>query len=179
MDFRYSRHYSAKSSNNLLPPKSVNKYNSTYAAFRQWQTHHNVTSLNENVLLVYFDHLADKFAPSTLWANYSMPKSTIQTKHNVDIGKYSNLTTFLKRKSNGLKSKKSPVFSAQNLRKFFTDAPDEQYLLYKVIGQLFKKIKKFNYIIVHFLFFLLSISGFSSIWNLWCLSKWRNHKCPT
>ena len=107
----------AKIMDNLLPQRSVDRYNSTYAAFRRWQANHHVHSFDENVLLVYFDTLSQKFAPITLWANYSMLKSTIQTRHNVDIGKYAKLTVFLKRKSDGFKSMASVQSNWMALRK--------------------------------------------------------------
>ncbi|KAJ8979486.1 hypothetical protein NQ317_000362 [Molorchus minor] len=49
---------------------------------------------------------------STLWANYSMLKSTLSLKENIDISKYLlSSSIFLKKKNIAYKPKKSLVFS--------------------------------------------------------------------
>lgn len=47
-----------------------------------------------------------------------MVKSTIHTKHNINIGKYPKLHAFLKRKLTGFKSKKSKVLTSNNINNF-------------------------------------------------------------
>lgn len=70
---------------------------------------------------------------STLWSIYSMLKATISLKENIDISKYSNLTAYLKRKSVGYRAKKSKVFKRSEINQFISEAPDEIYLMMKVI----------------------------------------------
>ncbi|XP_024889909.1 uncharacterized protein LOC112466187 [Temnothorax curvispinosus] len=117
---------------NLLSTKSKSRYETTYLTFMNWRKEKNINSFSENVLLAYISKLSKKTKPSTLWSQYSMLKSTLITKHNVNIHSYSKLTAFLKRKSNGFKSKKSKVFTSNEIRKFLNEVPDDQYLATKV-----------------------------------------------
>ncbi|KAL4716752.1 hypothetical protein ACJJTC_001908 [Scirpophaga incertulas] len=43
------------------------------------------TSFSENVILAYLKDLSDKFKPSSMWAKYSMLKSTLNIYNNIDI----------------------------------------------------------------------------------------------
>ncbi|XP_071569295.1 uncharacterized protein [Temnothorax nylanderi] len=117
---------------NLLPTKSKSRYETTYLTFMNWRKEKNINSFSENVLLAYISELSKKTKPSTLWSQYSMLKSTLIAKQNVNIHSYSKLTAFLKRKSNGFKSKKSKVFTSNEIQKFLNEAPDDQYLATKV-----------------------------------------------
>lgn len=69
---------------------------------------------------------------STLWTHYSILKSTLNIKHQIDLPKYSKLKSLLKRKSEGYKGKKSKVFSPDELKTFINEAPDIKYLMIKV-----------------------------------------------
>lgn len=61
---------------NLLPEKSKKLYLSAYTSFMAWRESKNINSFSESILLVYFSELATKYKPSTLWAHYSMLRST-------------------------------------------------------------------------------------------------------
>lgn len=61
-----------------------------------------------------------------------MVKSTVQINENVDISKYAKLIAFLKRQNDGYEAKKSKILTMDNLIKFFSDAPDDTFLLIKV-----------------------------------------------
>ena len=116
----------------LLPAKLKEKYLSVYDNFLQWKANKKASSFSENVLLAYFNEMAAKYKPSTLWSQYSMLKSTIKTKNNVDLARYVNLTAFLKRLSDGYKPKKARVLSADQVKRFLDEAPDHHYLATKV-----------------------------------------------
>ncbi|RVE52965.1 hypothetical protein evm_002442 [Chilo suppressalis] len=77
--------------------------------------------------------LSQKYKSSSLWCYYSILKSTVKAKHGIDIKSYSKLLVFLKRRSDGHVSKKSKVFSADNVTKFPEEAPDCRYLATKVV----------------------------------------------
>lgn len=117
---------------NLLPQKSIKKYNKTYDDFLQWKSEKNAASFSETVLLAYFSEKAQKYKPSTLWSIYSMLKSTILTRNDINIQEYKKLTAFLKRKSEGFRSKKSKVLNTKDVYSFLQNAPDDKYLLMKV-----------------------------------------------
>lgn len=122
----------AKIIQDLLPQKSKQRYNLTYDKFVEWQTSRNVKSMSEAVMLTYFEELAQNWQASTLWSHFSMLKSTISLKHNLDIGKYNRLMALLKRKSDGFASKKSKTLSSDDVERFLTEAPDVEYLATKV-----------------------------------------------
>lgn len=88
--------------------------------------------ISENVFMAYFKELSSKYKPSSLWCLYSMLKSTVRTKNGVDLKTYSNLSAYLKRLSDGFRSKKLKVLSFDDIEKFIKDAPDNQYLATKV-----------------------------------------------
>ncbi|KAI8433702.1 hypothetical protein MSG28_015697 [Choristoneura fumiferana] len=56
----------------------------------------------------------------------------VNVKHNVNIKNFSNLTAFLKRQSDGFKSKKSNVLTSENITQFLNEAPDDRYLATKI-----------------------------------------------
>lgn len=118
---------------NGLPKQSMDKYLAIYSQFMEWKSAKKEESLDESVLLTYFNELAEKLAPSTLWSRYSMLKSTLNSNDNVDITRYSKLSAFLKRQATGFVSKKSKTLTPEQIAKFLTEAPDHQYLVTKVI----------------------------------------------
>lgn len=121
--------------NNLLPEKSKGIYEQHYRQFMDWRKIKNINSFSENVLVAYFNEKSSLMKSSTLWKIYSMLRSTISVKHNVEISTYTKLKAFLKRKSDGFQPKKSKTLSAEEVRKFIDEAPDEIYLATKVILQ--------------------------------------------
>lgn len=121
-----------KAINNLLPSKSKPKYEAAYAKFIRWMKSKNLSNLSADIMLAYFDELSETLAPSSLWSTYSMLRSVIHTRHNINIHDYSTLIQFLKRKSEGFESKKSQVLTGEEVDKFIREAPDEQYLAMKV-----------------------------------------------
>lgn len=83
---------------NLIPRNSKEKYKLAYEKFVQWKISRKSKSLSENVFLAYFNDLSNKMKPSSLWNTYSMLKCMVLIKHN-----YHNLTSMLKRQSDGYK----------------------------------------------------------------------------
>ncbi|XP_012258559.2 uncharacterized protein LOC105687471 [Athalia rosae] len=117
---------------NTLPAKSRTRYESIYDKFVEWRKKKNTTSFSENVLMTYFNELSKTLKPSTLWSQYSMLKSTIISRDDIDISSYTNLTAFLKRQATGFKSKKSKVLTSHDVEEFLNKAPDMKYLATKV-----------------------------------------------
>lgn len=115
-----------------IPDKSYDRYVDTYKKFVQWQTSKKVTSFDEEVLLAYFYEVAKTKAPTSLSTMFAMLKATINSKHNVDLARYTRLVAFLKKQNLGFQSKKSNVFTAEEIRKFLMEAPDAEYLGVKV-----------------------------------------------
>src|SRR5699024_11669271 len=90
------------------------------------------TSFSEDTLLVYFKELSNKYKSSSLWTQYSMLKSTINIRKNINLESYAGLRAFLKRCSEGYQAKKSEVFSGEQIQQFINKAPNDKYLATKV-----------------------------------------------
>lgn len=118
----------------LLPEKSKKRYEAAYKSFKNWCQTKTASAVSETLLLAYFyEKSAQLKSPSSLWCEYSMLKSTLFIKENIDISKYPKLRAFLKRKNDGYRPKKSNVFDREDVNKFMLEAPDEIYLLMKVV----------------------------------------------
>lgn len=124
---------SLETSLEILPQKSVDKYNRQYDIFMEWCKKHGIKKYSENVLLAYFSDLSKEYSPSSMWSYYSMVKATISAKKDIDISKYKKLTAFLKQKGRNYVPKKSKTLSQEEILKFLLNAPDEIYLMMKVI----------------------------------------------
>jgi hypothetical protein len=118
--------------NNSLPQKSMKRNWQEYDIFMKWAEDNDVTIYNEYVLLAYFQAKFQNLKLSTLWSIYSMLKSTLNIKQNINIENYSKLIAFLKRTKDGYVAKKSRILEIEEIEKFINEAPDETYLLMKV-----------------------------------------------
>jgi hypothetical protein len=122
----------------LLPAKSRKIYEKQYQSFLKWCNEKNVEVYSENALLVYFNEKSKVFRSSTLWSHYSMLKAMLNNNHDIDISKFTKLISFLKRKNDDYKPKKSKILTSEQVDMFLTKAPDNEYLMTKVnnIGKL-------------------------------------------
>lgn len=118
---------------NLLPEKSRKKYEKQYDLFMSWCNTRKVSKYSENVLIAYFAEKSKNMKSSTLWSIYSMLKAGLSAKNNIDIASYKKLIAFLKKQAVGYKPKKSKTLSQEEILKFMSEAPDEKYLLKKVV----------------------------------------------
>lgn len=135
----------SSASKKLLPQKSKNRYFQIYQNFQDWKKEKKNTSNSERVLLAFFAELEDggedkkKNASSTLWAKYSMLKSTMKIHDKVDISTYSSLTAYLKQASKNHVPKQAKTFTEIELRRFIETAPDLVWLDVKVLfGEILK-----------------------------------------
>lgn len=118
---------------NLLPEKSRSRYEKEYSIFIKWCKENKAgTSYSEDVLLSYFAQISKTKKSSTMWSIYSMLRTTLSVKHNTNISKYTGMIAFLKKQSVGYKAKKSEIFERIEINKFLLDAPDKDYLMFKV-----------------------------------------------
>jgi hypothetical protein len=77
--------------NELLRVKSRKKYDKAYQQFEDWCREKRVHDITEEVLLAYFEQKSRKLKGATLWSLFSMLRSTIQLKKNIEIKKYASL----------------------------------------------------------------------------------------
>lgn len=121
------------SSVSVLPEKTRQRYEVSYHQFMNWKEAKDPDSpLSENVLMAYFGELSEKIKPSSLWALYSMLRSTLNIYNNVDITQYLQLRSLLRNKANGYKPQKSKTLTSQEVNQFLEEAPDDPYLFTKV-----------------------------------------------
>lgn len=122
----------------LLPAKSREKYYRIYNVFKKWQGGHGMTTISSTIMKTYFYEMDNKkYKPISMWAYYSMLKATIRVKENIDIGKFSEVVSFLKAKASGFKSAKAEVFTETQLKTFFDTASGVEWLDAKVTSQPF------------------------------------------
>jgi hypothetical protein len=117
---------------NLLPNKSRKLYDAAYNRFREWCVEKKARIYTENVWLAYFSEKSKDNKSSTLWAQYSMIRSSLIVNTNIDISKYPKLMAFLERNSDGYQAKKSKVLTRDQMEIFLSEANDNEYLMIKV-----------------------------------------------
>lgn len=75
--------------------------------------------------------IAAKYKPTSLWSEYSMLRTQIQEKFNVDI-RYPEVKSFLKWCKFGYFPQKGLVFQPDEIRRFLCEADDYEFLGVKV-----------------------------------------------
>lgn len=121
----------SKGSREGVPEKSKLKYEKAYSIYVEWKEKTGV-STTENWLIEYFNRYMQKYKPPSVLAHYSMLKSLIKVKENIDIRNYNILSAKLKTYAAGYESKKSLVFTSDQLLKFLEEAHDRSHLANKV-----------------------------------------------
>lgn len=117
----------------LLPEKSKQIYEHKFNQFNSWCIEKKVTRISENVLLAYFSELSKNMSPSTVWSTYSMLKSTIKIKNDIDISRFKKVIAFLKKNAVGYVPKKSKILSKSEVEQFLKKAPNHFFLMKKVV----------------------------------------------
>ncbi|KAJ8919298.1 hypothetical protein NQ315_003882 [Exocentrus adspersus] len=110
----------------ILPKKSRKIYEAQYDTFVKWCCQRKLENVNEDVLLK-----SKTLSSSTLWAHYSMLKTMLNVKRNIDVSKFYKLSAFLKRKSEGYKPKNAKVLTLDQIDKFLLEVPDKDFLMIK------------------------------------------------
>lgn len=124
----------AVATNSELTAKSAKIYEKAYCHFMDWTRRNKINTFDEYVFIAYFEYLSKDLKSTTLWTRYSTLKSTVSIKHQVDISKYTKLYALLKRKAEGYEAKKSKAFTTKEMKQFIETAPDNKYLLSKVMN---------------------------------------------
>lgn len=115
-----------------VPQHSHTLYWNAYNIFMEWMRNRRAKAISANVMLAYFKELSNKYKPPSLWSTYSKLKSTIKSKHNMDIHEFTPLIDYLKEANKGYEPKKSESLSVEDVKRFLSDAPDDEYLAAKV-----------------------------------------------
>ena len=117
----------------LVPKVSKPAYDKAYNTFMEWRKAKEIGSFSERVILAYLEEKQKVLAPPTLWSMASMLKKTLLAYHNVNISEYGKVTPFLKQNQVGYKPKKAKIFTKEQIDKFLLTAPDDEYLMKKVV----------------------------------------------
>jgi hypothetical protein len=141
----------------LLPQASKERYDLVYHEFMDWREKHHAGSFSERTILAFLNEKKEKVSPNTLWSLTSMLKATLLAYHNVKLADYGKLTPFLKQNSVGYKPKKAKIFSKEQIDEFLLNAPNDDFLMQKVIFEL-----KLHY----FYYFFLGCNNFGYCWCL-------------
>ncbi|KAJ8913975.1 hypothetical protein NQ315_008967 [Exocentrus adspersus] len=124
----------ASVASSLLPEKSSSGYEREYRDFKNWQQKNGVNGVTEDVLLAYMNQLSARFNPNSLWAKWSMLKSCLEIKESVQIRRFQKvIIAFLKRKNERYIPRKAKVLSKEQVERFLLDAPDDLWLLAKIV----------------------------------------------
>lgn len=114
-----------------LPSISKRVYHKRYREFTNWQVTKHYTGITEPILLEYFREMSTHAKPNSLFAYYSILKRMVKLYQDVDISTYDHLISFLKQNSTGYTPRKSTVFTAEQIAKFISEAPDDTWLAVK------------------------------------------------
>ncbi|KAJ8918170.1 hypothetical protein NQ315_014036 [Exocentrus adspersus] len=109
----------ASVASSLLPEKSSSRY--------------EPNGVTEDVLLAYMNQLWARFSPNSLWTKWSMLKSCLEIKESVQIRRFQKVIAFLKRKNKRYIPRKAKVLSKEQVERFRLDAPDDLWLLAKIV----------------------------------------------
>ncbi|KAJ8915318.1 hypothetical protein NQ315_014826 [Exocentrus adspersus] len=104
-----------------------------YRDFKNWQQKNGLNGVTEDVLLAYMNQLSARFSPNSLWAKWSMLKSCLEIKESVQIRRFQKVIAFLKRKNERYSPRKAKVLSKEQVERFLLDAPDDLWLLAKIV----------------------------------------------
>lgn len=116
----------------MLPAKSKARYEQAYNSFVAWQKQTGKTTFTESVFILYFHEKSKTMSPTSLWSIYSMLRTTCELNNNVNIANFKKMKKILRKHSLGYISKKSKVFTPEDLNKFIQEAPDTEHLSNKV-----------------------------------------------
>lgn len=116
----------------LLPDISKDVYIKEYNKFKTW-LEENDYKLSEDNVLRYLVLLSKNYCPTTLISTFSMIKACFLVKEKINLSEYKFVTGFLNKNSENYIPKTAKVLEEEDMEKFIRTAPDEEYLLHKVI----------------------------------------------
>lgn len=116
-------------SEQILPSNSSDLYEKRFDHFLQFVQNNEI---NETIIKAYFTFI-NRYQPSTLLSIYSILKKLLLLRKNLDITKYPSILDVLKNKLRNHKKKQALTFSTDQIDKFLCEAPDDRYLVKKLV----------------------------------------------
>lgn len=124
----------AKACEALVPQKTKHVYEKEYSCFQEWLTQHSVSSINETVMMAYFQDLSESYSPNSLWTKFSMLRKELIVKKKIRSNEaFVQVQQFLKQTGRRYQPKKSKVLTRDQVLTFLKEAPTEEYLLEKAV----------------------------------------------
>jgi ribosome-associated toxin RatA of RatAB toxin-antitoxin module len=84
--------FADKATANLLPVKSAGRYEAEYQKFVKWCEENKINEYSETTLLAYFQIKSEIAKASTWSTTYSILKTTLGIKHNVNNSNFHKLS---------------------------------------------------------------------------------------
>lgn len=84
----------------LLPETSRLRYEDEYHKFKNWceEQQLHTCQVSDETMIVYMSEKANEMKPNTLWSRFSMLKSCLKIKDNIDISNFpKTILHFLKK----------------------------------------------------------------------------------
>lgn len=91
----------AEAEADLIPNKSIDKYEAVYTKYVNWATANNVDDtelFSETALMAYFRELSMSTAPNSMFFYYSMIKSLASVRDHIDLFQHRRLLAYLRKK---------------------------------------------------------------------------------
>lgn len=116
------------------PPKNREWYEKEYSTFKQWMAQRSVKRMKENVILTYFPNRPKGLKSLSLRSKYSMLRSTLAIKGNIDINNNKILTS----------TSYPKVIAFSEKPNLDMEAPDEVHLQWlKITNYIYQFIQRF------------------------------------
>lgn len=116
----------------LLPEKSAFIYCAYFNDFIVWFNEHRLQNIeDEEVYIVYLDHLRSTQAPSTLYKIWSCLKCCLLAFHRIKANEFKLVKSWLKNNSTNYTADQSPIFTKEEIWRFL-QIQDPLLLKYQV-----------------------------------------------
>ena len=101
-----------------------------YTIYSQWKEKNGVTTSERSLLNYFFQFYREKYSPTTIGTHFAKLKRSVKKYECIDISRYFILYASVIKLE--YQSKKSRVFTTEQLKKFLQEAPENRFLLHKV-----------------------------------------------
>lgn len=111
-----------------IPEKSSVRYKKCLKEFNNWMDSNQEADVTEKVLMAYLQHKSATLAPNSLASLYSMLKTCLPK-----LGSFVQVQAYLKKITKNYKPSKSLSFASEEFHEFVLRAPDDRFLMHKVV----------------------------------------------
>lgn len=116
-----------------IPVELRDSYLKEYHKFGQWKKEKGFETITEDMLLAYLTELSQVYAPTSLQTICSKLKTCLFKYDDVSTEMFSSLQRLVKVAKSGYTTRKAAVFTPEEIQLFVVNAPDDKYLVQKVM----------------------------------------------